>query len=791
MSANFDWSQFEPVEKTQEKIDWSQFEPVESAYKDVVGEEISQKAQQFEDENEFERMYEKGAAEATRGLLSGATLGLSENIPSFKPEEGIGTEIMKFTGSLLPIHQISKVFSPLATFAAKSPIMSKGLSGLANIVGAGLTGATVNTLEQAFKGEIPDSEEVLKHGASWSALDAVLRATGKIGAFSSSLIKRATGSGKPKYSVLNNVIKEMEKSGVDFSTPEKAANKALEVLEKIPEKSISSSDILNKKITPESFKTNIQPIAEKAEAYNLGEIDTEALSKDIEKLPSYVEIEKISPRAESELQLGKNIQKDIETQFENNKNTYEPLYQEVEEESKNILHKPEETIKLVNKAKEKINSLKTRPEGYQKVITTLDDILSDIGVTELKVSDQFKGKFPPIIQEIRLPKLIELGRRLNKIIDYDIIGSSIKDELKPIVKSVKQEIRSALSKKNPNLSEKFSKAELNYGKTAEKFGNEDIIKIRSEESPEKLISNIDSPSRLGKIKNIVTSQQFNQIEREILENAKNLNHSKVAELARQLRGIVSDNSYNALKALEKDKLPLGKLSREKRLRQGIADDIADSVSTGQRPEKTLKLWKTQKGQNLINQALKETPNKKEILDYLKTQSFYDFASSVVDNKGKINFKKMQDFLADPSFRNNLESIGGKQAVTFFKNLESLSNKMDKNLNLSSKISKVIKSERGETLLKRIREHELPEAVAIENAINSLGIPGKTMLSFFGYMNFGLPKASIMYLGGKVLYKLAKNVKFRNSFIEALNKSYEFPIESVAILDKMASEANEK
>lgn len=853
-NQSFDWSQFEPVEMTS------------SNYKDVVGEELAKKTPDFEDENEFERMYEKGAAEATRGLISGATLGLSENIPTFKPEEGIGTEVMKFTGSLLPIHQISRVFAPLASFAAKSPIMAKGLSGLANIVGAGLTGATVNTLEQSFKGEIPDPDEVLIHGASWSALDAILRATGKIGSFASSLIKRSNQSGKPTYQVLNDVVEGLQKEGIDFSTPEKASQKALEVLEKTPEvskkelklpekqpseieklaesrlpkESISGRDILHKKIQPETFKSSIEDIVEKAESYNLSELDTEALSKDIEKLPSYSEIEKVGPMAESELKLGENIKADIENQFKQAETTYKPIYDEVEQGAQNIELSPENAISKVTKAKNKINNLKTKPEGYKQTVSTLEDVLSDLGVTEIPVSPQFKGRFPPLKRPIKMPKLMELGRRLHKIIDYDIIGASIKNELKPVVAEIKQEIRNGLAKKSPDLASKFSKAESNYGATAQKFGKDEVLKIRGEEAPEKILTNLESPSKLKSIKDIVSQEQFKQIEREILENAKSLNHAKVADLAKQLRGIITEDAHKALKSLEIDKMPLGKFGRERRLRQGIADDIADSISTGQRPEKTLKLWKTLKGQNLIKQALKETPNQKEILDYLQTQSFYDFSSSIVDNSGKVNFKKLNEFLSDPGFVKNLEAIGGKESVTFFKNLENLSSKLEKNLRLIENIKVPGKSERGETLLQRsaakqkpkeyrtaqekllphpkgqeqrliaserkkaeetsiqkgkeiltrIRKSEIPEAVAIEDFYEKLGFQTKAILSFFGYLQLGIPKASAILVGGKLLHKMASNVKVRNSFINAVNTSAKHPIEAIAILDYLANEFNE-
>ncbi|HUC95508.1 MAG TPA: hypothetical protein VMR76_00940, partial [Candidatus Saccharimonadia bacterium] len=75
----------------------------------------------------------------TKGVLSGATFGLSERISSLAPEEG---DFLKgfgeFLGSTLPISKLYNVLGkPLVTLASKSPVMAKSLQSLARMTGFG------------------------------------------------------------------------------------------------------------------------------------------------------------------------------------------------------------------------------------------------------------------------------------------------------------------------------------------------------------------------------------------------------------------------------------------------------------------------------------------------------------------------------------------------------------------------------------------------------------------------------------------------------------------------------
>ncbi len=222
-------------------------------------------------------------------------------------------------------------------------------------------------------------------------------------------------------------------------------------------------------------------------------------------------VESVGERAETDKVLGENIKADIEKNFKEAEKQYQPLYQEIKTAAKDIKHKPNSTIKLANSILDHINSLKTRPEGYQKVINTLNDNLQDMGYYiaeviggKLLVRDASGNpiKLTPfaVQEEVSLSQTMELAQRLNKIVDYDIVGPSIKNQLKPVVNSLKKEIKEALESANPDLSKKFIQAEGLYADTAKKYGNEVITGIRGQQKAERVASSLLEPTVLENLK---------------------------------------------------------------------------------------------------------------------------------------------------------------------------------------------------------------------------------------------------------------------------------------------------
>jgi len=834
-----------------------------------------------------------------KSVASGATFGLSENVPGLKitdEEKKEYPEIIeayKAGAGLESIGLLNKAFNnPLVKLASKSPVASKALTSLAEITGWGLTGATDKVLTDSFQGKMPTAEDVLTHGADWAALDAVLKGAGLTGKFASWLIGKSKKSVKPSWQLVNDLINDMKKEGIDISQTDRVTSKVLSELEKPIEQAKTTvkdiklsqkpypetpevigkvtlgtapktppsgpfgqtppsppsyekvsigfkpAEVASKKLEPIQFKTVSDSAEKLSEAYQPKEVSFDKSYERLAKQRTESLVESVGERADTEKLLGENVQKDIDANFKKAEETYTPLYKEVESGAKNVQHSPKATIDLVNNVLKEINYLKTKPEGYQKVINTLSSTLDDLGVKVVEFNNKLilrdiKGnpiKLEKLLvkEDISLSKTMELARRLNKIVDYDIVGASIKNKLKPVVKSLKNEIKETLKKSNPDLHKKFIQAESSYADTAKKFGNDSISDIRYQSKSEKVAARILEPTVLENLKKTTTPGQYDQIQREIVQKIKEMPFDKANKVYREVSPFLDKKSQDAARSLIAGKAPK-KITKFDTIKNNIVSDLNKAFSTGERPKKVLDLWKTIKGQNLIEKALDNSPNKKEILGYLKKQSFLDFASSIIEKDGTIKFDKLNEYIRDPATIRNIEFIGGEEAVSFFQSLKNKAGGIqfnmrrieqlpssylklgekeallapkkgkyplgEKKLSKASERAKTPKKEtakfkeilpeiiskeqealktsaatRGKAKLKEMAKKREPLKFKIEELSDRFGITPtiKGVLATFGILKY--TGATLGVAGSKVLYKLATKPSARRSINKLLNAS---------------------
>lgn len=760
MNPNFDWNQFElvnpePQDQSPEGIDWNQFQLVDQE-EPTQQEPPKQKPQEKPYDNRIEYLRKHGASEediaefeaenagvefqgskkalkeTPRGLISGAIAGYSEMIPGFKPE-GFEGGTAKVIGSLAPIGAAAKLLSyPLKAAASKSPVIMKGLQSFADLVGLSTAGGVYGALEESSKNSAeqgtfvpPSLDDVLKHGATWAALDASLKALGWTGRFGKALIEKATSSGVPAEKILEDIASQV---GTD-----KAAEKAISILENKPleavEKEIKLSkgnapskeevlaqkefssrvqergaDLKNKKISQKDLEALDSGEAAVPKPYLPSEIKIESIAeenlfKDIDQ-----QIERISPRADSHKELGESVQKEIENSITEHKKKTDELYDIAKEVESTRSPRVKKTADSIVEEIKKIESggITLTPEGYNKAKSQLVTTLTDLGYG---VETDANGLIVKAIEHQKQPlsKIIEVKRRLNKILNYDLLDTSAQDFLKNPARELRGEIREGYGPKNSKARKAFEKAEKEFGEFAEKKGKQSISNMRSSEKPETLVKTIRTPSGLADIKEVVSKEQFSQIEREILEHLKGLKEENASNLYRELRQSLSPESRSVgeqiIEAKTPKESPLRVVSQRNNLKQKIIDDLSQATLTGQRPKVALDLWKTKEGQQLIKESLENSPNKKEVLKYLQDQSFKDFSASVVDVEGKIDFKKLNDMLKDPATVSNIRLVAGEEGVSFLKNLETLSKHAEKNASILERtISKGTASER-----KKIRD----------------------------------------------------------------------------------------
>ena len=761
MNPNINWDEFEDVDESQQSevpengtIDWDKFEDVEPSKKtDLTSKEPKKKTLQdlgWLERNftsEGQNLVAQENRNVLKGVASGTTAGFSELIPGFEVEDTGGGSIGKVAGSLLPIGAAAKAIAyPLQLAAKAAPKLAKPVQWLGNLLGISGAGGLYEGLEESAqktleKGEFvpPSLETIEKEGVKWGVLDLALQGLGLTGRFAKALYNRASKVGEPVVDVLTNVIKEI--GGGD-----KIAEKAISILEDKPLQQIQkeirlsqpeapsktenlatyefgqrvkekTADLRTKKIAQEDF-TKLESFA--PEPYLPAEFKAEKIVEEAMSTELTERIEGHSQRAATEKELGESVQKDIERTIKERKAKTDADYaiaKEVEAGKrpnfKTTANTIVEEIKMIQSG-----GLNLTPEGYKKAEKQLIDTLTDIGYG---VETGSNGEIIRAVKshDVPLSQGVEVKRRLNNIVNYDLTETSAQDFLKRPTVALRQDIRVGYGPKNSKARKAFERAEKEFGEFAEQKGKKSIRSLRTSERPESVAGLIRTPSGLADVKSVVSPEQFSQIERELLEYLRSQNQERAAALYKELRPSFTEDANSIAEQIIESKAPKASATKKASERQALVDEalksIARSTITLERPTAALNLWKTVEGQQLIKNELKNNPNEKEVLKYLQDQSFKDFAASIVDAEGKIDFKKLDKMSKkDPATAENLRLSSGEDAYQFLKNLEILSSRVKKNASIledtiskgnaneREKIRKVI-DKRGKERFERLKE----------------------------------------------------------------------------------------
>jgi len=701
---------FEPDEPKKEKS-WYKDTPLDIEFNPFKADQ-SQKAREVRN--------------VPKAVASGATAGFSELVPGLEVEDLPGSNALKITGSLIPFTAASKAFGvPLRAAAAAAPVKyAPYIESFGHLIGLSATGGLYEGLEESAEktkeaGEfVPPSLDTIKEqGAKWAAIDIALRALGWGGRFAKGLLEGSSKFGLPPNEMLELVTGQIKGT-------EKVAEQALAILEGKSLKQIEAEEfnrLVTKDVSPQAVEEQVQQAtidlrdkkisqkqldrigAEsqvKIEPYLPAEFEAESISEDIMSNDLTNKIESTAQRAPSELELGKNVQADIESSVKKAKAETDALYETakaVEKESFPTLQKTADSIvEQINKIKG--GGIKLSPEGYKKAETQLMTTLTDLGYG---VEMDEAGNIIKAVENQRQPlsKVVDVKRRLNNIVNYDLLDTSAQDFLKAPAHELRGEIRNGYGSKDSPARKAFEEAEKKFGEFAEKKGKKSIRNMRMSEKPESIAKTISTPSGLADVKDVLSPEQFAQVERELLERMKGMDETKAANFYREMRPSMSGDTRAIAEEIIQAKAPKNSPTRKVAQREAIQkkaiDDIAKATITGERPDVALNLWKTTEGQQLIKNALENNPNKEAVLKYLEEQSFKDMYSSIVTDDGLINFKKLDAMLADKATAANIKMVAGEDGYNFLKNMEHLSGRVKKNMSvIEGKINKGSAKERA-------------------------------------------------------------------------------------------------
>ena len=750
-------------------------------FEDVTSAEQREAGYEPEASEEFERAAELGQAEAMRGFLSGATLGISSNIPGFKPESGnVASETGRLLGSTIPLSGMFRIFGPAVTgYVAKSPILSTQLQALGNIFTAGLVGSTEKYItDLTEKHKIPSPIDVLEHGAEWSLLDAALRGAGKVFQFGKNLFNLFRKTDIPPHELINDIIQEAAEAGIELNQPDKVAAFAERTLDRMvqeaeqvaperislpetattAESELAQKKLLEKRLTEEAAEgapielrgapqTKEATVAQ--EALKANEItpqdlttrnvtnevkdrlinkqlalaepvqptapDFKAESQALEKSAIEDSIDEVAPKPKTKEDFGNEIKKDIEANLEQRKAEVRPLYKTAKKGAERLIHDPKAAAKIAEKYLRKLEQFKTRPEGYGKTQQHLINFLEDMGYIVQR--DFETGKIEQILKEsdVTVADVIEMGSRLNEIIDFTDLEPTVQNILKKLVKEVKKEARRGL-KPNPQALADFELAEKTHAQNAKIFGRNSIRNARKAQSGEKVGRSLSDSGNVSDLQKALTPEQFAKIQRELLDQINSENHKVAQETFDKYKKFFTAENRKLGKNIVDSKNPHNKEVREALHKRGVLADMSNAVSTGNRPERTLKLWRTEKGRKIVKDAFKDSPNWPEVREYLKDQSFNDLVESVMKD-GKINAKKVSQFFQQPGNMEVVRDLGGQEAVEFFERLGAELEQLEKQKELFARSPSKADVKRWTNITKNSKGKErLLEMAAKENRI---------------------------------------------------------------------------
>jgi hypothetical protein len=394
-------------------------------------------------------------------------------------------------------------------------------------------------------------------------------------------------------------------------------------------------------------------------------------------------------------QAWKDVQEAATAQYMAERKVFEPLYKGVRTAAEKIEVNPVNSINMARQLFDKLTSLKTSPTGYGQTASLVKDVIQDltgISPTIETIQNAIQSGNKQAIEAIynsmisgnhklKSDKLMDLSIRLNDAINYETLSPSVKDWLRPLQRTVKEEFKSSLKNSRPAVLQAYEKAEESYKATAKKFGKDVISKLRQSEVPENLGADFLNPSNLENLINVFGKQSAHvqDVDRQLVEQIGRMNHKQATETLKNLSPHLSDKAKNAAQKFIDLGDNLTSKGQTRLLEQNMLGDVSASITKGERPDFTLKAMRTPEGYSIAKKTFGRTDQGKKLFKVLEKQVVEDMFNSIVSKDGSIDWSKAKDILSDPGYETVMSEIMGVDGVQFIRNIEQWSDGIIKSL----------------------------------------------------------------------------------------------------------------
>lgn len=743
-----------------------------------------QERMQLAQDLKTEREYRQGVG-TSKGFLAGATLGGSEALGLGYQEGDLGYGFGETVGTLATETGLMKLFGLPGKVSQAWSNQQKAANMVLDVLKAAGVGATESTVRQLFKGEIPNIEEIAKHGATWGAIESVL----KLGGAASRAVRGfLTSESANVPEGIERFSRVLSEKNLSPENTEKVANEALEFfsreLEVAETKAKSpqsvSNDLRYKKITQPEFEIKIKS-PENPEPPSV----IESLSANETSPVTQEELNHFSERSTDSTELGRNVVGDLNANRIASEENYEAAYNLVNEFAQDkfpvvddVINDVIEQIQFVGR------QLRTRPEQYTSVYNDLLNVFEDLG----GILDSNGNFIRPDGNSIPLDRLMEITRRTGRMAKYGNLVPKITDRLKNVNRRLKDKVRSSIG--NKEALELFNEAEEMFIDHVNKYRNPTTLKVRGRDfKPEEISKIIQNPTELGRLRNVLSQTQYRQVEREILESLNGMTHDKAVTKFRELRRYLSEDARNLANDVILSKTPAQKLTPAQRL-QRTEKFVVDSIAHPKKSKSLIDMWADTNGNRQIRQSLARNPNRDQIINYLNEQNLYEASRNFINVDGEIDYNALKKFYSEASSKQTIRDMYGDNGLKFFEDLMNLKKTVSQKRKVFEKVANQplknfkVETPRGNEIIQnfknRVEREKYPYITKVKDMWAEMPEYAKGVLTATGVYTFG-PVKIISSLGGfKLLEVVAKHPRVRRAFHEALNYSGSNPYKTLAL-----------
>jgi len=555
-------------------------------------------------------------------------------------------------------------------------------------------------------------------------------------------------------------------------TAEKAVEKAIPRIAKKPitkgEKAITKAELIT---NPKKVQNEINKLStSKIEEYQR---DVSKLSKDSFSKPEFsarevedvilretkdAAIKTVSPTVTRSEEAWNIVAEGVNKNLRNARDQYRGIYKTVEKQAEKLDYGYVKTNEAAKNLLQKFNKIETQAKGQATVEKALNTLIRDLK----------KGK------PISVDKGIAAKRNLSDIVNYEDLSPSVKDLLRPIIRTLKSENLQALEQRSL-LKTSYQKAETQFAQTAETYGKDAIRFLRAKDAPETAATRFLTGSNLKYLKESLkgSKEAVEALEGQILQEIS----KKSVDAGREILKETSPYLSNKAKDVANDIIQMGdKLTSpgsQALMRGKLLESVQKAAVSGERPEYALKLMQNPTGYKITKDTLSRSPKGKKIWEALQHQTVEDIFKSIETSGEGINWNKAKDLLKDPHTKKIIKDAVGEEGLKFFE----------------------ILSKQGENITNNFEQFikQTPQSLR-EQIIGTMGYSLKSII----YHSAGGKAAWLGYLGLKVVprissglyYRMLASPKIRNGITKLLSSKNWKPEVISPIIEKLNEDIKE-